>query len=165
MLTDQERGDLPGRQLDRQPLHEVLELGDRVAARRTCHRTKAVDDDERRPHPLHLSLDGGKQIIEIAGNHSLAQVDEVDVLANPLDVEERELLLVSQQLQRRLAEHRDVERRSLGRRVREDELLHQRRLARPRTAGDHAERVLRQSAPEHLVEARHAGLQATDRNT
>jgi hypothetical protein len=77
-------------------------------------------------------------------------------------VEEVELLLVAQHLQRRLAEHGEVQRRALGRGQREHDLVRQRGLAAAGLAGDQVERELRQAAAEHLVQAGHAGGQAVD---
>src|SRR5688572_8587858 len=55
-----------------------------------------------------------------------------------------------------------VERGALFGGVGEDDLVRERRLTAPGRAGDDVERVLRQSAPEDLIESRHAGGQLPD---
>ena len=67
-----------------------------------------------------------------------------------------ELLLVTQHLQRRLAEDGEVQRRALGSRVREHELMGKCRLAAAWFADNQIERVLGPSAAEDVVELRHA---------
>ena len=77
-------------------------------------------------------------------------------------VEERELLLVAQHLDGRLAQHGEVERRPLRGGVGEHDLVRQRGLAASGGAGDDVEGVLGQAAAEDFVEARHAGGQLPD---
>ena len=96
----------------------------------------------------------------IAGQHGLeavleqlgSEVHEADAVEDLGLVEERELLLVAQHLERRLAEDGDVQRRPLGGRGREHDLVRERRLAAAGPAGDQVERELGQSAAEDVVE-------------
>ncbi len=66
-----------------------------------CACTSAADVRE---HPL-----------QVPGQRVVGQADEMDRLVDLGGVEEVELLLVTQHLQRRLAQHGEVDRRALGR--------------------------------------------------
>ena len=92
------------------------------------------------------------------------QIDEADGVVDRLAVEEVELLLVAQHLQRRLAKHGEIERRALRRRQCEHHLVRQRGLAATGRPCDEVERELRQSTAKHFVQAGHAGGQAVDRH-
>ena len=97
--------------------------------------------------------------------HLVAEVHEADGVADPVRVEEGVLLLVAQHLDRRLAQHREVQPGALGRGVGEHELVGERGLAAPRLAGDQVEGVLRYPPAQHRVEAGHAGGELMDRHT
>ena len=96
---------------------------------------------------------------EVLLQDDLAEVDEADRAVQLGMVEERELLLVAQHLDGRLAQHGEVQRRPLRGGVGEHDLVRQRGLAASGGAGDDVEGELGQAAAEDLVEARHAGGQ------
>ena len=114
---------------------------------------------------LDLLHDGFQHLRHPPVERLLAEVDEANrAVADLGGVEEGVLLLVAQHLDGRLADDAEVHGLSLGARVREHDLMRQRRLAAPRAAGDQIERELRNPAAQHLVEARHAGGQLANRN-
>ena len=166
VLADQEGRGLPARHQHAELLHELLQVVVRVALglAREHHGTEGVDEDERRTVRFDLGDDAAQHLVEVARQGVVRQVDEANRAVDRLAVEEIELLLVAQHLQRRLAQHREVQRGALRRRQREHHLVRQRRLAAAGRARDEVERELRQSAAEHLVQARHAGGQAVDRH-
>ena len=77
-------------------------------------------------------------------------------------IEERELLLVAQHLDGRLAQHGEVQRGPLRRGVGEHDLMRQRGLAASGRAGDDVEGIFGQAAAEDLIEPGHAGGQLAD---
>ena len=119
-------------------------------------RPKRIDGDERRPHRGHFSPNALEHRVEVAARRLRGQVDEPHRRGNARRIEEIELRLVAEHLDRRFAEHREIERRPFTRRVGEQNLLHERRLSRPWRARDEVERKLAQAAAEDSVEARHA---------
>jgi hypothetical protein len=72
------------------------------------------------------------------------------------------LLLIAQHFQSGLAQHGEIERWFLRRRVREADLMRQRGFAAPGRAGYDVKGKLRQAAAENIVQARHAGRQFPD---
>jgi len=149
----------------RQALNEPRQLDGAVVlsgASWSADRSERVDRDERGFYLAHLGDDASEHRIQVGAGGFLAQVHETDGGPNLCSVEERELLLIAHHLHRRLAEHREVERRVFLRRVREQELLHERGLAGARSAGDEVERELAEAATKHLIEPRHAGGDVPD---
>ena len=108
---------------------------------------------------LDLLDDGIEDRAEVLVQDDLAEVDEADRSVHLGLVEERELLLVAQHLDGRLAQHGEVQRRPLRGGVGEHDLMRQRGLAASGGAGDDVEGELGQAAAEDLIEARHAGGQ------
>ncbi len=123
-------------------------------------RAERIDDDDRRGNGLDLLGDARHDLHETTRQDFLGQIDELNRVLHLGDVEERELLLISQHLERRFADQREEQRPSALASLREHDLVRERRLSRAGTAGDQIERELWQAAPEHLVEAGHARGQA-----
>ncbi len=94
----------------------------------------------------------------------LRQVDEPHRRVHLRHVEEVELLLIAEHLERWFAEHGEEERGPIGARHREHDLLHQRGLAGSRRAGNDIERELGHAATQDSIESRDACRQATDRD-
>ena len=86
----------------------------------------------------------------------------MDAVVDFARVEEGELLLVAQHLERRLAEDGEVERGLLARGIGEDDLMRERGLAGARLAHDDVEGVLGDAAAEDQIELVNAGGQLAD---
>ena len=143
-----------------QALDEALELHfGRVVQRLAHHGAERVHHDDARFGRIDLLDDGVEDSAEILVQDDLAEVDEADGSVHLGRVEERELLLVAQHLDGRLAQHGEVQRRSLWGGVGEHELMRQRGLTASGSAGDDVERVLGQTAAEDFIKARNAGRQ------
>ena len=166
VLAHQEGGGLPAGHLHAQLLHEVLELRGALLfpPRRAHHRAERVDEDVAGRVLRHLFGDARHQALEVALQQVRRQVDVADRLVELRHVEEAELLLVPQHLQRRLSQHGEEQRARVGLRQREHHLVGQRRLAAAGRAGDEVERELGDAAAQQLVEAGHAGRQASNRD-
>ena len=120
------------------------------------HRTKRIDGDERgQPFP-DLGDDALEDRVEASGGRFRGQIDEAHRRRNARRIKERELALVADHLDRRLAEHREVQRRAFGRGVREQHLLNERRLAGAGRSGDHIKGILTKAAPHDGVESGNA---------
>ena len=156
-IADQERRDLPTRQVVRQAMHEGFER--RAGRYEVDEAAEGVDDDHRGPDVLDLFDDALQDLVQIQFHDGFSQVQELHRRAHSGDVEEVELLLVAQQLERRLAHERDEQPGGLDRRVLEQDLHRHRGLARSGRADDHVEGKLRHAAAQHFVQARHAGLE------
>ena len=160
VLADQERGRLPTGQVQRQALDEALELHFAGAALRLAHHgAERVHDDDARLGGLDLFDDAIENGAEVLVQDALAEVDEAECSIHLGMVEERELLLIAQHLDGRLAQHGEVQRRALRGGVGEHDLMRERGLAASRSAGDDIEGELGQAAAEDLIEAGHSGGQ------
>ena len=115
VLADEERRRLPARQMKREPLHEHLQLA--LGHARVRDRAKRVDDDGRRVDLLDLGEHAFHDAAEVVIHRLGAEIDEPHRLADLLFVEEAVVLRVPQHLERRLAEHREVQGRRFGRRL------------------------------------------------
>jgi len=120
-------------------------------------RPDGVDDHDAGIEALHLALDGFEDSLEAALQGFFIEVDEADELGDLVAVEERELLLIAQHLEGRLAQHREEEHPAPGGAAGEGDLVRQGRLARPGAAGDQVERVLGEPASDHGVKPGHPG--------
>jgi hypothetical protein len=160
VFADQERSGLPTGQVQRQPLDEPLEFHFALAGLGLAHHgAKGIDHHDLGVGGLDLPDDLVQHGVEVLVEHGLAEVDEPDRAVELGQVEERELLLVAQHLDGRLAQHGEVDRRRLRAGVGEHDLMRQRGLTAPGSAGDDVEGVFGQAAAEDLIEARHAGGQ------
>ena len=135
VLADQEGRGLPARHQHAQLLHELLQAG-RAGCRR-CSLANTTERNESTKTSAGLcavtsSTMRSQHPVEVAGHGVVGQVDEAHAVVDGLAVEEVELLLVAQHLQRRLAQHGEVERRALRRGQREHDLVRQRGLAAAR---------------------------------
>lgn len=168
VLPEQEGRDLPGRQLERETLNELLEREGGGALRapvRAADRSKRVDDDDLRSLALDLARDPLQDLGQVPLHDLGTEIDELDGGTGELRIEEAKLALVAEHLQGRLAEYREIQRRSLDGGIREHDLVGQRRLSRARAAGDQVEREFREPTSEHDVEAGHsAGNTPDDRS-
>ena len=115
IFADQEGGGLPAAQQYPELLDELLQadraLG--LALRLQHDRAERIDEDQRRREGLDLLRDARQHLVEIARRDVVAQIDEANRLIDLVEVEERELLLITQHLQRRFAEHGEEQRRPL----------------------------------------------------
>ena len=150
ILAEQQRGRLPGHQVDRDLVVELAQL--LLRTRQIVEDLEAVDDDDRRLdllHVLHDELGGG---LEPLGSQHHAEVDELDAGLELLGVEERELLEVAQGLGGRLGKRAEDQDAIGGRRIVKDDLLAQDRLPRARRATHDRHRALGQTAVEDRVQ-------------
>ena len=119
-------------------------------------RLEAVDDD----HPRTALLDQRAHLLEDTGEAALvengAEVLVEDGAADRFRIEEAERLTVPKDLVERFRHRGEVEGGPLGRGVREQVLLGEDRLAGPGQPDQHVDRVRREAAAEHGVEARMA---------
>ena len=123
--------------------------------RASHHGAKGVHDDDRRIGRLDLLHDGLQHLRHPSVERLLAEVDEANrAVAHLGGVEERVLLLIAKHLDGRFADDAEVHGLSLGARVREHDLMRERRLAAPWAAGDQVEGELRDPAAQDFVEAR-----------
>src|SRR5439155_21348160 len=83
-----------------------------------------------------------------------SEIIVVDRASHGLRVEEAKGLAVAENLLVRLGDRGEVDSGPLRRRVRGHVLLGENRLARPRQPDEHRDRVRREAAAEHGVEAR-----------
>jgi hypothetical protein len=133
VLPDQERGRLPARQVQGEPLDERLEFRLAGAARGLPHhRAERVHHDEARGHRLDLLDDLREDGVQILLQHDLAQVNEPDGGVQLGRVEELELLLVPQHLEGGFAEYGEVQGRPLRGGVGEHQLVGEGGLPAPR---------------------------------
>ena len=157
-VADEERRHLPRHEMQREPLHEVLDghSGIVTSGRDSPeHRPKRVDHHESRLGALDLVHDALEHDAQIPLECLVAQVHVADRRAKHRRIEEIELLLIPQQLDRGLAEHGEEERGTRGGRVREHDLLGERRLPGACVPGDQVEGIFGEPAPQHRVEAWH----------
>ena len=109
--------------------------------------------------PGRRSLSSAVDLLEDAGEAALvedrAEIVVEDGVADRFRVEEAERLAVAEDLVERLRHRREVEGGPLERRVREQVLLGEDRLAGSRKPDQQVDRVRREAAAEHAVEARH----------
>ncbi len=109
---------------------------------------------------FHLSDDSLPHLFQPTLHGLLGQVDEPERTVDRLTIEEIELLLVPEHLQRRLAQHGEIKRGSLRGRKCKHNLVRKGRLAATRRARDQVERELGKPAAEDVIEPGNAGVQA-----
>jgi hypothetical protein len=162
ILADEKRRRLPGGEPHGQLLHEMLQIEGAVLGHRggPGHRAEGIDDDHAGVRGFHLPDDARQELLQRAVNHFMAQIDVSDRLVHACQVEERVLLLIAQHLEGRFADHREVQRGTLGTGEREHDLLRERRLPRTRGAGNEIEGELRQASTQDLVESGNASGKA-----
>jgi hypothetical protein len=160
VFPNEERRRFPGRQSQRQPLHEMLqlELGT-VGTGGANQRPERIDDHDAGTQAVDLCGNASQHCVEIPAQRLVAQVHEVHIRADAGQIEEAELLLVAQHLERGLAQQCDEESGPRGGGVGEQQLHRQRRLARAGAARDQVERQRRQAATEDVVQPGDAGVQ------
>ena len=114
VLPDEKRGRLPAGQVQRQALHEALQLdfagGGRL--RFADERAERVHEDKARGRFFDFGLDAVENGAEVILQDRVAQVDEADRGFHFAGVEEAELLLVAQHLHGRLAKDGEVQSRA-----------------------------------------------------
>src|SRR5476651_762938 len=159
VFADQEGGGQPARHLHAELLDEVLQAGGAEvhALGRLHHRTEGIDEHQAGRKVAYLVDDTRQHAVEVAVEQVGRQVDEFDRLVDLADVEEGELLLVAQHLQRRLAEHGEKQCAPFRRGQREHDLVRHRRLAAAGRAGQQVEGKLGDAATEQVVQARNSG--------
>ena len=159
ILADQEGRRLPTGQADGEPLHETLQGRVRSSADPALRRmvwnesTTTIAGLISSTCPIMRASTASRSPFRAISLRSTKWT----LFAHLGGVEEVHLLLVAQHLDRRLAEHGEVEGGPLRGGVREHDLMRQRGLARPRRAGDQVEGVLGQPAAEDFIEAGDAG--------
>ena len=153
VLADPERRGREGGEAAGEVVEEAAKLG-RLRIRR--ERLEAVDDHD----PRTALLDQRSHLLEDAGEAALverrAEVLVEDGVADRFRIEEAERLAVAEDLVEWLGHRGEVEGGPLGRRVREQVLLGEDRLAGSRQPDQHVDRVRGEAAAEHAVEARMA---------
>jgi hypothetical protein len=156
---DQEGRGLPARHQYAEILDELLYADERLAfiATGEDYRRERIHEDQSRLAFLDFRDDSLQHPGDIARSRVFGKIDEADTAVELVEVEEVELLLVAQHFQRRLTNCREVECRAFGRCQRKHDLVRQGGLAATRQTGDEVEGELRQAAPEHFVQPRHAG--------
>ncbi len=164
-LADQKGRRLPAGQPHAQILDEPLQVGLALfVSRHLNDRSKRIDDDDRGRRGLHFLNDALQHLVEPAVQRLLRQVDEPHRRIHLRHVEELELLLIAQHLERRLAEDGEEQGRPFGSRQREHDLLHERGLAGSGCPRDEIERELRNAAAQDGIEPGNARRQATNGN-
>ena len=158
VFADEQRGGTPARGVHR----EIVDEGPhhRSLAEDVPHRLEAVDDDDGRLlllHPLADRLECGAGVP--APDHR-AQIDEDELLADQLLLEESELLHVLDQLERGLRERGEVDALLALLGEVEEDLKGEQRLARAGLSGDHGERSDRQPAAQDAIEGGAPGREA-----
>jgi hypothetical protein len=165
VFAEEERGHLPRGQLLREALDERREPDDpRIVARgeTATDGAERIHRDERGSEVRDFGDDALEDGVEILGCGFPTQIDELDDRRNSGGVEKRVLLLIPHHLHRRLAEDGEVDRAMLRGRVGEQHLLHQRRFACARRAGNEIERIFAEPTAEHCVETGDAGQDIPD---
>jgi hypothetical protein len=109
----------------RQTLNELFEVERRfaLAAMLAADRTKRIDDDNSRLGALGFADNTLQHFAKILFHDLGAQIDEVDGRSCQVGIEEAELSLISQDLERWLAEHGEIQSGSLDARIREHYLV------------------------------------------
>ncbi len=157
VLTEKEGSRFPCGQVKREALNESVH-GERSIARRatreSADRSKRIDHDDSGFDALGLgnySLEDPAQVLV----HDLrAQVYELDGGPGQIGIEVAELPLISQHLERRLTENREIQRWPVNGCVREHYLVRQNRLSRTGPARDQIEGEFREPATKYRIEAR-----------
>ena len=141
VFANQKGRGLPTRQHHAQLLHELLKAVVPLALTFAGehHRAKGIDEHQRRSVLRDFVRDALQRPVELASQSILGQVDETNRSIDGFSAEERKLLLVAQHLQRRLAQHGEVDCGPLWRGQRKHDLVRQRGLAATRQAGDEIE--------------------------
>jgi len=111
---------------------------------------------------LDFTDDAPQHFVQIAGQGVVGQVDVANRPVYRFAVEEVELLLITQHLQRRLAEYRKEQRRAFRRRQGKHHLVREGCFAAARRTGNEVKRKLRKASAQHLVQSWHAGGQTVD---
>ena len=159
MLADQERRGFPGGEVNGQSVDEVLkrQLSTVRIARRPDDRTERVHDHQARIHVSHRADDLVEHRAEPSPHQLVAEREEADHAVDLRRVEEAERLLVAEHLERRLADHGQVEARSLGARVGEHQLVSERRLAGAGGSDNEVEGQFGEPSAQHVVESGNPG--------
>ncbi len=103
-LPDQKGGGLPGRQMHRQALHETVQV--ELAGSSGGHPNdglERVHDHDAGVGRLHLLDDGVEHRAQAIDEDQVAEINEANAGAEPCGIKEVKLLLVAQDLDRRLA--------------------------------------------------------------
>ena len=152
-LADEEGRRLPGGEVNGQPLDEVLHVqGARLGSiPHPQHRAEGVHDDKAGGEGVDLTHEALENRRE-AALYLSAQRAEADHAVHLRRIEEAVLLLVPEHVERRLADDREVEARTISCRVGEHDLVGQGRLAGAGRADDEVEGQLREAFPQHVVQ-------------
>ena len=165
IFADQERRGFPTGQELGEAVEERLHLHfAHIAARLAGQGAKRIQHHDAGVGGRDLRDDLLQHRVQILLQHHVGQVDEADGLAQFGFVEEGKLLLIAQHLEGGFAEHGEVERRFLRRRIGEGDLMRQRGLAATGRAGQDVEGEFRNAAAEDLVEPPHAGRKLVNRD-
>ncbi len=110
ILADEKCRRFPAREAHSQLLDEVLQIEGGVvrafAGPDQC--SKGIDHHDAGARRLDFLNDACEEILQRVVDHIEAQIDEADRLVHAGHLEERELLLIAQHLERRLAGDRDI---------------------------------------------------------
>ena len=164
ILADEKGCDFPRGQMEREPLHEMVDrhlaIREGLDAR---ERAKGIDHHNPRLGAFDLPYYSLEHDAEILSERFLAQVQVLHGRTDERAIEERVLAHVSQHLQRGLAKDREIKRRALRRRVGEHDLLREGRFPRAGVAGNQVERVFGEATTQDRIETGHAGRHASNR--
>jgi hypothetical protein len=108
ILAQEKRCRLPGSQLGREPLHELAQPQIAVDRAVWFQGAEGIDDHNLWSQLLHLADNGVQHAAQIVTQHLFRQIDEMNDVVHLRQVEEGELLLIAQHLERRLPQQREV---------------------------------------------------------
>ena len=151
VLADEQARRSPARGVDGEVVDERPQ--GRGVAEDVPDRLEAVDDHDRRLLALHAARDLVQRGLRALAPDHGAEVGEDDPSLEQALVEERELLHVLEELQRRLGERREVQALLALPRQGEEHLEREQGLARARLSGDHVDGADGEPAAEDAVEA------------
>ena len=113
ILAKDERGRLPGGQLRGQPLDELSQRHGSIQGTFRRQRAERIHDDDSRRQLFDLGNNRVQHSAQIVTEYLLSEVDEMNHVVHLGHVEEGELPLIAQHLERRLPQQREVDGRAL----------------------------------------------------
>ena len=160
VFAKQKRGYFPAREVESEALNELVET-ERGSNRRvpdpSANRAKRIHHDDAGLRLLDFRNNLLKHAVEVATHHLFTEINEVDGGAGETGIEKTELLLISQHLDRWLAQDREIDGGSFRGCVGEYDLMRERCLARARTTRNKIEGEFGKSTAEHRVESWYSG--------
>jgi hypothetical protein len=154
IFANEKCGGFAAREVKRKRLHEVLqvELVEGTGRDVADDRAERIDEHEARVSLVDLAHDAFESFFQAAFEEVFPEVDESNAVIDLIGVEEGELLLIAEHLERRLAENREIDRRPLLGGIGEHDLVREGRLAATRPARQQVEGELGQAPAQYTVE-------------